>query len=650
MAIEMCKLSLWLISLDPTKPFTFLNDKVFLGNSLLGLVSRHQLNQLHIFPEATNNVVPKIYQYDVETPLNTVVQIRKEISASPVEEFDSHRSANHKNALLMEAHRITRDLSYLADAVIAVGLNNNGKPGARLDSAYAALAFNAEQAFGFSNKKVRDDLNQLVLQGLTPTVPTDYERWQPLHWILVVPDVMESGGFDAVIGNPPFLVSKKLSGAVGKNVREWLANTVARKTGKADLVAYFFSRGFSLVNDNGVIGLIGSQALSEGDTVSVGIEPIVDSGGFIYRADTRREWPTKNANTNITIVWAAKKKKTACAMLNGREISMISKLLTDAEDNLSRPQKIVRDLFHSEGSIFLGKGFLIKEELALELISNDPVSKEVVRPYLNGDILNSKPMRKSDVYIIDFGQRTESEAKKYTKVWQKALLDIKPDRMKMDGNKYPKMVNQWWVHWNDRPELYRRLSQVDQAIAVSIVSTYMVPAYIESKQVISSALAVWPYQDPALFAVLSSWFHRSWSQWWGSSMRGDFRYSLTDCFETFPLPRSNQTLSDLGFRLHLIQLEIARARQIGITKVYRLFNDDSCRDSDIKKLRELHEAIDVAVMLAYEFNLELEPYESSEFCKVVQYGPSADVRIPILQALLAENVRQQKEGVIEWPI
>jgi hypothetical protein len=550
----------------------------------------------------------------------------------------------------MEAHRITRDLSYLADAVIAVGLNNNGKPGARLDSAYAALAFNAEQAFGFSNKKVCDDLNQLVLQGLTPTVPTDYERWQPLHWILVVPDVMESGGFDAVIGNPPFLVSKKLSGAVGKNVREWLANTVARKTGKADLVAYFFSRGFSLLNDNGVIGLIGSQALSEGDTVSVGIEPIVDSGGFIYRADTRREWPTKNANTNITIVWAAKKKKTACAMLNGREVFMISKLLTDAEDNLSRPQKIVRDLFHSKGSDFLGKGFLIKEELALELISNDPVSKEVVRPYLNGDILNSKPMRKSDVYIIDFGQRTESEAKKYTKVWQKALLDIKPDRMKMDGNKYPKMVNQWWVHWNDRPELYRRLSQVDQAIAVSIVSTYMVPAYIESKQVISSALAVWPYQDPALFAVLSSWFHRSWSQWWGSSMRGDFRYSLTDCFETFPLPRSNQTLSDLGSRLHLIQLEIAKARQIGITKVYRLFNNDSCRDSDIKKLRELHEAIDVTVMLAYEFNLELEPYESSEFCKVVQYGPSADVRIPILQALLAENVRQQKEGVIEWPI
>ena len=48
-------------------------------------------------------------------------------------------------------------------------------------------------------------LDKIITAGLTPTVTTDYDRWKPLHWILAVPDVMERGGFDAIIGNPPFL-------------------------------------------------------------------------------------------------------------------------------------------------------------------------------------------------------------------------------------------------------------------------------------------------------------------------------------------------------------------------------------------------------------------------------------------------------------
>ena len=37
MAVEMCKLSLWLVSLDPKLPFSFVDDKILHGNSLLGL-------------------------------------------------------------------------------------------------------------------------------------------------------------------------------------------------------------------------------------------------------------------------------------------------------------------------------------------------------------------------------------------------------------------------------------------------------------------------------------------------------------------------------------------------------------------------------------------------------------------------------------
>ena len=65
--------------------------------------------------------------------------------------------------------------------------------------------------------------------GLTPTVTTDYERWKPLHWILAVPDVMERGGFDAIIGNPPFLGGQKLTGAMGTNIRDWFVEHPGRR-------------------------------------------------------------------------------------------------------------------------------------------------------------------------------------------------------------------------------------------------------------------------------------------------------------------------------------------------------------------------------------------------------------------------------------
>ena len=81
-------------------------------------------------------------------------------------------------------------------------------------------------------------LDKIVTTGLTPTVTTDYDRWKPLHWILAVPDVMERGGFDAIIGNPPFLGDSKIAAAIGTNVRDWLVRTVAGgKSGRADLVA-----------------------------------------------------------------------------------------------------------------------------------------------------------------------------------------------------------------------------------------------------------------------------------------------------------------------------------------------------------------------------------------------------------------------------
>jgi len=649
MAVEMCKLSLWLVSLDPGKPFTFLDDKVLHGNSLLGLTSAKQLEQLHINPVDESEVIPQLYRFDVQGPLNEAIRLREEIASSPVDDFDAHRSAVHKSALLSKSHEITKQLNLLADGVIVAGLIQGGKPGSKLESAYQALSYLAERAFGLSSKKDLEKFSEIISDGLTPTVPTDYERWKPLHWILEVPDVMERGGFDSIIGNPPFLMSKKIGGAMGSNLREWNANIIAQKPGKADLVAYFFRRAYFLLRSGGTLGLIGAKAISEGDSVAVGIEPIVEQQGCIFRADKNRVWPTRNAGTNISLVWISKSIISVTSNLDGEQVQGISGLLTNVESNLTRPRPLNRNMHYSAGSYFLGDGFLITEENALEMISLNPQNRKVIFPYVNGELLNSQPDRKGVKYIIDFRQRSETQAKVFKEPWSWVQKYVKPERMKKDRIKYPKMVDQWWTHWNDRPELYSILDAKENAVVISIVSSYMVPAYVEANSVFSSALAVWPNSDFAFFAILSSWQHRSWGQWWGSSMRGDFRYSLSDCFETFPLPKRTLELDKFGREIDELQRSIALDRSIGLTKIYGLINKGASSDADILKLKNLHEDLDRAVVSAYGFNIELGPYELSNFCNVQQWGPPASQRIEILQLLLAENVRQQAEGVIEWP-
>ena len=170
-----------------------------------------QLRGLHIAPSPQRLRNPG-FTIDVEADLEKAARLRREIASSPVDDLDPQRSAAHKAALLEQTHAVTARLRDVADGVIAAGLALGGKPGKALDDAYENLSLALLQAYPPDGSEGdRTFLDAILAKGLTPTVDTDYERWDPLHWIVEVPDVMERGGFDAVIGNPPFLGGKKMT-------------------------------------------------------------------------------------------------------------------------------------------------------------------------------------------------------------------------------------------------------------------------------------------------------------------------------------------------------------------------------------------------------------------------------------------------------
>jgi hypothetical protein len=86
----------------------------------------------------------------------------------------------------------------------------------------------------------------------------------------VFPEVFERGGFDEVIGNPPFLGGLKLLTALGESYRdllvEYLGRGVRGVRGTADLVSYFLLRVHELLNSAGQMGVIATNTLAQGDS------------------------------------------------------------------------------------------------------------------------------------------------------------------------------------------------------------------------------------------------------------------------------------------------------------------------------------------------------------------------------------------------
>src|SRR5581483_1592129 len=119
----------------------------------------------------------------------------------------------------------------------------------------------------------------------------------PFHWDIEFPEAMarECGGFDAVVGNPPFAGKNSLINNNRDGFLDWLKMVHEESHGNADLVAHFFRRAFDLLKPAGVFGLIATNTIGQGDTRSSGLRWICTHGGTIFNARKRYKWPGQAA-------------------------------------------------------------------------------------------------------------------------------------------------------------------------------------------------------------------------------------------------------------------------------------------------------------------------------------------------------------------
>lgn len=653
MAVEMCKLSLWLVSLDRNLPFSFVDDKVLHGNSLLGLTSLRQLEELHINPKprpmheqigmefSGNELVQRL---DVSHRIQRAISLRQAL-ASEIDDGDPMRSAATKRNQMRQLAEITAELRTVADGVVAAGLALGGKPGKKLDEAYENLRHAVGQAMPVDESPGDSEwLDRIVDQGLTPTVVTDYDRWQPLHWCLEVPDVMQHGGFDAVIGNPPFLGGTKLSGALGGNLRDWFVHQISRSTpGHVDLVAYFLLRAAALAQASGAIGLIATNSIAQGDTRMVGLAHLLDGGFTITRSIQSRPWPAATASLEFAGVWGAPHALVdgVTRTADGVQVAKINSLLEPAGRIDGAALRLKENSSRAFlGCYLLGTGFLVDEPKAREWINANPENSAILRPYLSGEGLNSSVQFNDLPWVVDFNERGQSECEYFDEPWLHLCREVRPGRLAKNAEKYPRMVNEWWKYWNTRPALRAAIEPLEHVIVQARVSRTLVPLLLENRFVFNEKLVVFATDSFADLAVLTSSIHQLWVVKYGTTLRADPTYTPKTCFEPFPRPCATVVLNEVGRSLHERRSEVMLRRKLGLTKLYNLVNDPGYNDTDIALLRQMHVEIDHSVMAAYGWEDVSLDHGFHTYRQMRRWTVSPEARVEILDRLLEENHRR----------
>ncbi|MEH0934241.1 Eco57I restriction-modification methylase domain-containing protein [Micromonospora psammae] len=582
MAVEMAKLSLWLVSMDPQRPFTFLDDRLVAGDSLLGI------GNVTALPGRAGR------DLRLDRELSQALDLRRQLAELP----DQRETLAEKRRLLDEVHALRQRADAYADLVVGALL-------ASVKRGQDPLVV-AERVGTLAQHLAGDgDPSPLATQArswLALDRPDGGFDREPLHWPLEFPEVFAQGGFDAVIGNPPFLGGQKLTGAMGLAYRELLVSTIGRGArGSADLVAYFLLRAHDLLNQNGQAGLIATNTLAQGDTREVGLDQVVAGGITIRQAIKSRPWPSQSAALEFCAVWTSRADLGATAerRADGAVVAGVTPAL-DAESRVTgNPHRLQRNSGISfQGSNVLGLGFTMEPGEAGTLVAKDERNRNVLFPYLNGQDLNSRPDGSASRWVINFHDWSEEQAKSYPDCYDQVRRLVKPERERNNDRRRREI---WWRFTRPAAELYQAIAGLERVIVITLVSKTVMPVLVPTGQVFSHALGVFATDDAAALALLSSAPHYWWAVSRASSMKADLRYTPSDVFETLALPELTPELRAFGDRLDTYRRDVMLSRQAGLTSTYNLAFDPSCQDEDIVELRRIHRDIDAAVCRAYDW-------------------------------------------------
>ncbi|MDD5473862.1 MAG: TaqI-like C-terminal specificity domain-containing protein [Candidatus Methanoperedens sp.] len=253
MAVELAKVGLWLTTISKEKPLSFLDHRLKQGNSLIGA----RLSDLKTYPGAKKKDKEQTTLPSFISPLFITHLIGKIAELDKIKD-ERLEDIKRKERVFAEFKQLPeyRKAKALADVFTGVYFGNEVKPTENKDS--ANVYYDLFWAIMGDESEWRRKTNRDWFAGAEKIA----QEKSFFHWELEFPEIFfeggapkENPGWDAVVGNPPYVRQERLDPLEKTYVED--KYTVAYAA--TDLYAYFIEKGVKLLSAGSKLGFICSN-------------------------------------------------------------------------------------------------------------------------------------------------------------------------------------------------------------------------------------------------------------------------------------------------------------------------------------------------------------------------------------------------------
>jgi type I restriction-modification system DNA methylase subunit len=340
-------------------------------------------------------------------------------------------------------------LPILTNSIFGVDLDKQAMEITRLNLLLRSLAHREPLPFLGDNIKQGNSLISGTDEELEKYFGVDWENQHAFNWREEFSAVMDKGGFDIVIGNPPYIRQEQLS----EFKPLWQKNFECYD-GVADIYVYFFERGLQLLKEGGFLAYISpnkyfrsgyGKKLRDYLTTRTTIDQIIDFGDApVFDATTYpsiivlRKTPPNKKQTRI-FTWNPEEQIEKFSALVASNSSTIKQEELTADSwrleskfNLRLLEKLriegkplseyVCGKFYRGIITGLNEAFVVDRNVRDELIAEHPSSAAVLRPLLRGRDVKRWNVGFMEQYLIkiessenvahQWSDKTEAEAER----------------------------------------------------------------------------------------------------------------------------------------------------------------------------------------------------------------------------------------------